>query len=259
MQVARPDGGQSYAESILAWWRDAGVEYLCQDEPLNWLEMPAANPLPARTIEKAGIEAASPAVDAKRPGIAPPKSDWPKDFASFVAAIRSDASLPGNGYGRRLAPPVAAENAELMVVCDFPDEAELDAGQMGHGASGQLLKAMVAACGYDPAHVHIAALAHSRPASGALPSHDAAELARLARHHISLVRPQRLLFLGTAVSEILTEKDLMTARAGLPDFNQDGRSMATVATFHPRTLIARPILKRQAWQDLQAIVKKDSP
>jgi DNA polymerase len=73
------------------------------------------------------------------------------------------------------------------------------------------------------------------------------------------VRPQRLLLLGTAVSTALTGQELMAARAGLPDFNQDGRTMATVATFHPRTLLARPILKAQAWQDLQAIVKKDRP
>jgi len=259
MQVAGPVGGKTYAESFLTWWRDAGVDYLCQDAPLNWLERTDDKITERQAADRPLVKAQLGPVDAPRPVSAKATTSWPKDFAELMAAIASDAGLPGNGYSRRIASPFAVENAELMVICDFPEEAELASGQMGHGPTGQLLKAMVTACGYDPARVHIAALAHSRPASGALPPNDISLLADFARHHIAVAKPQRLLLLGTAVSEILTGTELMSARSGLPDFNQDGRSMATVATFHPRTLLARPILKRQAWQDLQAIVKKDRP
>lgn len=254
MQVARPDGGKLLAESIIAWWQDAGVDYLCEEAPISWLERAAS---PDRSLTRPATIPARGAPEPPTAAPARPGHEWPKDFAGMMTAIASDAGLPGNGYGRQIAAPVAVENAQLMVVCDYPDDAELESGQLGLGATGALLRAMLVACGYDPRQVHIAALAHSRPASGALPPGDAAALADFARHHIGIVRPERLLFLGTAVSEILAGKELMEARAGLPDFNQDGRSMASVATFHPRTLIARPILKRQAWQDLQAIVKKD--
>ena len=38
-------------------------------------------------------------------------------------------------------------------------------------------------------------------------------------------------------------QELMQARTNLPDFNQDGGILNAVATFHPRTLLARPTLK----------------
>lgn len=48
----------------------------------------------------------------------------------------------------------------------------------------------------------------------------------------------------------------MDARGRLHDFNHDGGKLAAVATYHPRTLIARPALKAQAWQDLQMLANE---
>jgi DNA polymerase len=174
-----------------------------------------------------------------------------------MQAIAADPAIPGNGYGRQIAAPVVVAKSALMVLCDFPEEAELAAASLGTGPTGQLLKAMVRAMGFDATEVHIGALAHSRPASGAIPAQDSSLLADFARHQIALVKPQSLLLLGSTVSEILTGEDLMAARTNLRNFNHDGRNMAAVATFHPRTLLSRPILKAQAWQDLQALIKKD--
>ena len=165
--------------------------------------------------------------------------------------------MPGNSYGPARAMPVGIAQADLMVLTDFPESEDIIAGELGHGAVGKLLQAMLSACGYSTGEVHLAALAHCRPASGALPKQDANLLADFARHQIKIVQPKRMLLLGTAVSEILLGKELMDARSNLPDFNQDGRNLTSVATFHPRTLLARPILKAQAWKDLQRIVKRD--
>ncbi len=182
---------------------------------------------------------------------------WPAEFEALSHAVATDPSLPGNSYGRQIAAPVPVANAEVMVICDLPDEADLLSGKFASGAAGRLLYAMLGACGYNPEYVHISALAHSRPASGAIPPNDASVLAQFVRHQIGVVKPERLLLFGSAVSETLLGKDLMTARTGLPIFNHDGRNMAIVATFHPRILLMRPILKAQAWQDLQGILRKD--
>ena len=257
MQVAKPNREKILADSIIAWWRDAGVDYLCGDDPMSWLDDAA------EVSEPAPAPVARATASAKTPLAAPaklaPTIAWPAEFEGLMAAISSDSALPGNAYGRQIAAPISIPEPELMVIYDLPEEADIAAGQLGNGPTGQLLKAMFGACGYLSGQVHITALAHSRSASGALPPADLPLLAKFAQHQISLVRPQRMLLLGTAVSTALTGQELMAARAGLPDFNQDGRTMATVATFHPRTLLARPILKAQAWQDLQAIVKKDRP
>jgi uracil-DNA glycosylase len=251
MQVALPDRGKLLAESTISWWRDAGVDYLCAEEAVNWLEAAPQKPddQPHRPKPSSPNATPAPAVSSR--------ADWPAHFDKLMEAIGSDPAIPGNNYGRQIVMPIAVAGAELMVIGDFPEEAGANAVSLGDGAVGQLIKAMVRACGYDLAKVHIGALAHSRPASGALPPQDAALLADFARHQISAVKADTLLLLGSAVSEILLNSDFMTARANTPIFNHDGRKMAAVTTFHPRTLLARPILKAQAWQDLQAIVKKD--
>ncbi|MGL5837211.1 MAG: uracil-DNA glycosylase family protein [Sphingorhabdus sp.] len=251
MQLVASDQGTQLVESTIAWWREAGVDYLCLDDPVNWLAEPA--------VQKTSVIKANISVQAASGTtlFQPVRSEWPSDFDALIEAISADATMPGNGYSRHIAAPVGIVNPELMVLCDFPEEAELAAASLGNGATGELLTAMIRACGYDLANVYIAALAHSRPASGALPAQDIAALAGFAKHHISVARPEKLLFLGSAVSEALLAKDLMTARAGLPDFNHDGRNVAAVATFHPRTLLARPILKAQTWQDLQRILRKN--
>jgi DNA polymerase len=252
MQVAMPDRGKLQADSFISWWRDAGVDYLCADETRNWLAVPASPP--EQSVAKVQHLTAKPAMHRPTANM---RTDWPSDFADLMQAIATDAAIPGNGYGRLIAAPVAVANAALMVLCDFPEEAELTVAGLGTGQTGQLLTAMVRAMGLNAAEVHIGALAHSRPASAALPAQDAHLLADFARHQIAVVKPQKLLLLGSAVSEIVTGEGLMTARTNLRNLNHDGRNMAAVATFHPRTLLARPILKAQTWQDLQVLMRKD--
>lgn len=251
MQVAPQDRGKILADSIHSWWRDVGVDYLCQDEPTNWLadtDEPRTMPqVAAVNIPQAPAFAPSPA----------PNSIWPAEYDALQKAIATDPSMPGNGYGPTRALPVGIVQADLLVLTDFPESEDIIAGELGHGTVGMLLHAMLSACGYSTGEVHLAALAHSRPASGALPKQDAGLLADFARHQIKIAQPKRMLLLGTAVSEVLLGMELMEARSNLPDFNQDGRNLTAVATFHPRTLLARPILKAQAWKDLQRIVKRD--
>lgn len=252
MQVAPQDRGKTLAESILGWWSDAGVDYLCGEEAMNWLEEPMA---PPADIAEPRRQAAPAAPFTVAPPA--PRTAWPDDQATLLAALASDPTLPGNGYSPARAAPRAVDAAALMVLLDFPEEEDLRAGTLCNGAVGHLLHAMLKACGYAPDEVYLGALAHSRPASGALPSQDMALLGDFARHQIALAKPQRLLLLGTAVSEALLGKELMEARATSPDLNQNGVNLSGAVTFHPRILLSRPILKAQAWKDLQRIVRKD--
>lgn len=257
MQVAPQDRGNILAESILGWWNDAGVDYLCDETTVNWLEKPEAPPAEFAEPKRAAAPIASAAaVAVAAPVVQTPRAVWPTDHAALVAAIASDAALPGNGYGPARVAPCAVQNAPLMVLLDFPEEEDLRAGSLGHGAVGNLLHAMLKACGYAPDEISLTALAHSRPASGAIPQQDIALLGDFARHRIGLAKPQRLLLLGSSVSEALTGKELMEARTISPDFNQNGLNLTGAVTFHPRTLLSRALLKAQAWKDLQRIVRK---
>lgn len=250
MQAAPQDRGNILAESILSWWSDAGVGYLCGEAAVNWLEEAKT---PSAEIAEPK-KAAAPTAPAPAPPA--PRAVWPTDHTALIAAIANDPALPGNGYGPARAAPYVVHEAPLMVFVDFPEEEDLRTGALGHGAVGNLLHAMLKACGYASHEVYLTALAHSRPASGAIPPQDIALLGDFARHRIGLAKPQKLLLLGSSVSEALMGKSLMEARTITPDFNQNGCNLSGAVTFHPRTLLSRALLKAQAWKDLQKIVRK---
>jgi uracil-DNA glycosylase len=250
MRSVQNNSAVQQAQSYIEYWKMAGVDYLIADETTNWLAVALAK-VKAEPIRPA----ARPTDVEKSPPLMPSTAQWPRDLDALNAGLFADQTLPGTGYGRQVAKPKGAINAAYMVISDFPEESELAAGEMG---SQRLLSNMLAAAGIAPDQCFFAALAYSRPTSGALPDGDKPVLAEFIRHQIGLVRPQTLLLLGTNATEMVMGKDLMNARGNLENINHDVHNMAALATFHPRTLAARPILKSQAWRDLQLIMQRDS-
>jgi DNA polymerase len=117
---------------------------------------------------------------------------------------------------------------------------------------------MLAAIGINIADCYRTWLATTVPATGELPDHILPELGHYMRHQIGLIKPTSLILLGSSACKALLDADLMNARAELRNVNDDGRNIAALTTFHPRTLIARPAMKAQAWRDLQMFAKRDA-
>jgi uracil-DNA glycosylase len=238
------------AQSCVDWWKLAGVDYLVEDQPVNWLaEASVAKVEVARTAPKASIMA------SVTPPVAAPRAQWPDTLEALNVALQSDRSLPGNGHGVASALPAGQVSAEYMIIADFPDESELTAGQMG---ALPLLRNMLRAAGILPESCYFAALAYSRPTGGALRDGDKALLGEFIQHQIGLVAPQKIILLGNSAAEILLGTELMQARGNLGKINHVVRNMAALVTFHPRTLAAQPILKAKAWADLQMVMQEDS-
>ena len=243
------------AESALAWWRDAGVEYVSDGEPMNWLAAVAAEPV--------RVETPKPVEQVRRVAVAPiiapmaKLAEWPSDLAALRAAIASGAALPGCGYGSRTVAPTGEVGAVAMVIGDFPEQEDVASGIYGSSAVGRLTENMLLAAQILPDFVYKTALAHSIPAAASLPKADLPSLAAFVRHQITLVQPKIVILFGSAACEAMLSQDLMKARGNLLDINQDDRKTAAIATFHPRTLIMQPQLKAQAWKDLQMLARKD--
>lgn len=242
------------AESALAWWRDAGVEYVSDGEAMNWL---AVAPAPIRP------EAPKPVEQVRRAAVAPTiaptakLADWPSDLAALKSAIANGAALPGCGYGSRTVAPTGESGAVAMVIGDFPEQEDVASGIYGSSAVGRLTENMLLAAQILPDFVYKTALAHSIPAAASLPKADLPSLAAFVRHQITLVQPKIVILFGSAACEAMLSQDLMKARGNLLDINQDDRKTAAIATFHPRTLMAQPQLKAQAWKDMQMLARKD--
>jgi uracil-DNA glycosylase len=247
--LSSQDYHRRLAESVHAWWRDAGVDYVTDGEPMNWLGPVVARPAPAKPAERMLIEPAAPAVVAKSP-----LAEWPNDLATLKQAI---SAFPGSQYGARCIAPKGEAGATALVIGDFPEEEEIEAGEFGAGPVATLLANMLLACQIVPDLTYQTALAHSRPATASLPKDDLPSLAEFARHQIAVVQPKVVVLFGSAACEAMLSQELMQARGRLMYINQDDRKTAAVATFHPRTLMAQPQLKAQAWKDLQMLVRKD--
>ena len=232
--------------SLNGWWELAGVDCAVGDETVNWLTLDAK------------LEIAAPLLDKPEPLpelAAKTKIEWPQDIEALRSMISNSAALPSNAFGNRHIAPVGPSNASLMIISDLPDGDEVATGQLGSGATGKLLARMMAAIGVDLADCYWTALATTIPATAELPDSALPDLADFIRHQINLVDPERIVVFGSSTCRALLGLDLMEARQHLQYINYDGGKKAVLTTFHPRTLLARPQMKAQAWKDLQMFVK----
>ncbi|MEE9433959.1 MAG: uracil-DNA glycosylase family protein [Sphingorhabdus sp.] len=246
------------AESYLGWWRDAGLDVLSTEESRNWLKQGDGQAAPAREPES-GEGTKLPAV--KRPQPATPQAKllepekWPKTLDELKQAVAAKAPLPGNHYGGAPVILLGDAGAKCLAIGDIPEKEEVDAGVFGAGPAGTLIQRMMQAVGLSQAEYAQAALATTRPATGALPEDDHALLSAFTGHLLGLIQPELVIIFGSAACQALLGAELMKARGNLHFINHNVQKVATITTFHPRTLLARPQMKAQAWKDLQVLIK----
>ena len=110
------------------------------------------------------------------------------------------------------------------------------------------------AIGRDRQSIYLSSLAVARPVTGRIASEDAGALADLARHHVALVRPKRLLVMGDAANRALLETNAAMSGPKLHVVKHDFGQTEALATFHPRFLLDNPARKARAWRDLQMLI-----
>jgi uracil-DNA glycosylase len=81
---------------------------------------------------------------------------------------------------------------------------------------------------------------------------DRAACAEIARKHIALARPKRLILFGDAPARALLGEPLTRARGRVHRIE----GVRAVATFHPRWLLQRPSDKALAWRDLLLLMSE---
>ncbi|RDE06603.1 uracil-DNA glycosylase family protein [Sphingomonas aracearum] len=242
------------AASLIGWWQEAGVEYLADESPRDWFAAPPPAPQPQPSAPAEG----SPDPVAAPTALAP----LPATRDAFTAWRLSDAAPEARWPGRPLAPTGAA-GAALMILLDQPEREDAESGQLLSGAAGRLFDRMLAAIGLDRSAVYLASVATVRPAAGRVFPEVAADLQAIARHHVALAAPRRLLLMGDAASRAILSTTSSEARGGLRAVNlENGQAaveVAAVATYHPRFLLDRPACKADAWRDLQMVIRGLQP
>ena len=229
--------GSTEARSALAWWLEAGVDTLIQEEPRDWLK-----PTPKRA---AIIEAAAVA------NVTEPSPETLSELQNWLA---SSANLPlASATARRILPHGPAD-AAVMLLSDAPALEDFAAAQPIGGDAWQLATRMLAAIGMSVEEAYSASLSCFHTPGARMSEADRLACADLARRHIGLVRPKRLILFGDGPCLGLLGKRVVEARGHVHKVE----GVRTIATFHPRHLIKRPLDKSLAWRDLLLLMEDET-
>ncbi len=231
--------GLSEAKSALGWWLDAGVDTAIGETPRDWLK-----PAPPPQLR----QPSAPEAPASTPRTVHETLD------QFRLWLEHSDALPMHGTSRHRILPRGAVQAPVMLLADLPGAEDAAAGQPLSGECWQLAVAMLGAIGLSGEDAYCASLSCFHAPGAKLRGAELEACAEIAREHIRLAQPQRLLLLGNAPAQALLGKDLIAARGHAHKVE----GVRTVATFHPRHLIHRTLDKALAWKDLMLLMEEEA-
>ena len=145
-------------------------------------------------------------------------------------------------------------NAEIMFVGEGPGADEDAQGEPFVGRAGQLLNNMISAMGLKREDVYIANVVKCRPPGNRTPEKDECDVCSpFLLRQIEVIKPKVIVALGAvAAKNLLAVNDSM---ANLRGRWYDFRTSKLVVTYHPAYLLRDPRQKKEAWKDLQMVMK----
>jgi len=200
-------------------------------------------------------ETVRPAPVPSSPGAVAIPAGGSSDWHTLEAAIQTCEAC-GLHAGRQAAVPGAGatESVDWLVVGEAPGGRDDGLGQPFQGKAGDLLHAMLAAAGIEPAQrVFYTNLVKCRPRSNRPPTPEeiAACLPHL-RRQAELLQPRGILALGRLAAQALLGEaaSFEHYRGRVHAFQSGGRDIPVVVTYHPASLLSRPRHKAAGWRDL---------
>ena len=229
--------GEAEAASALAWWLEAGVDVAVQDAPRDWLTtaQPRHTPAAAPELEPAAEQPLADTLDLFR--------DW----------LATAEALPLASASARRVLPHGAERAPVMLIAETPTAEDAAAGRPIAGDAWTLMERMLAAIGIAADEAYSASLSCFHVPGARLGEQDLAACAAIARRHVAVAKPRRLLLLGDAPARALLGKGLTEARGHVHKVE----GVKTIVTFHPRFLLKQVSNKALAWRDLLLLMEED--
>jgi uracil-DNA glycosylase len=162
---------------------------------------------------------------------------------------------------------VGSPRAELMFVGEGPGADEDAQGEPFVGRAGQLLNNMIKAMGLRREDVYIANIVKCRPPNNRTPERDECETCSpFLMRQIAVIKPKVIVALGAvAAKTLLAMNESMSnlrgrwyefrpAGARSDDPSWTGAKLAV--TYHPAFLLRDPRQKKEAWKDLQMVMKE---
>lgn len=241
---------------ILKWYMMAGIEEICADSPVNFLqketnmssvggERPATSVL-AQASQAAYSNARDLCLQAET------LSELRKMVENFEGcSLKFSANSTVFGYGH--------EHAQLMIIGEAPGADEDRIGQPFVGRSGHLLDKMIEAIGLTREACYITNVLPWRPPGNRTPTDGEVSVCLpFLQRQIDLIKPKIILLLGaSAANAVLNNgESISKLRGHFTDYQMsDGSAVPTIASFHPAYLLRAPAQKAKAWSDFLRIKK----
>lgn len=255
------------AESLLAFWADAGVDAMLLDEPVDRIALGRVVP-PRPPERKLAPAPAAPASAAVTPDLSAALAEAHRlaaaapDLEALKAAIEAFDGCPlkFEGAARQSVFYRGALDAPLMVIGEGPGQEEDLRGEPFVGRAGQLLDKMLGAAGLN-GRAFITNSVFWRPPGNRNPT--AAEqmvCAPFLERAVALLKPRMLLLVGgpSAKSMLKREEGILALRGRWFEWRSEDGSIELPAlpTLHPAFLLRQPAAKKKAWSDLQTLAER---
>lgn len=148
---------------------------------------------------------------------------------------------------------VGNPNAHLVFVGEGPGAEEDERGEPFVGKAGQLLTKMIEAMGYAREDVYICNVVKCRPPGNRNPEPDEIDACEpFLKAQLAAIGPRMVVALGKFAVQCLLRDDSPISRLRGQFRQYEG--IALMPTFHPAYLLRDPTKKKEAWQDLKAVM-----
>jgi uracil-DNA glycosylase len=268
--------------ALLHFYAESGVEWLLEDEPqdrfaefsaqqaaraaIRESQAPARQERPARN----SVQRAEPAVRPSSQPVAIPDeqavaqarlaAEGAASLEALEDAIKAFSGCNLKNSARNSVFSAGATACRLMIVGSAPSADDDREGAPFSGPAGALLDRMLAAIKLSRDDVLLTSSIPWRPPGDRAPSPAETDICRpFIERAIALVNPPVLLIMGNLAARMLFggNRPIHALRGEWRDLDLGGaRPIPAIATFHPQDLIAAPLSKRMAWQDLQKLSER---
>jgi uracil-DNA glycosylase family 4 len=212
-------------------------------------------------MPRARAVVAVPAVEDDLFAVANPKPEsGVTDPAKALRVIREDLGdctrcrLHKQGR-KQIVFGVGNPRAQLMFIGEAPGADEDEQGEPFVGRAGQLLNNMIKAMGLRREDVYIANIIKCRPPGNRTPERDECETCSpFLMRQIAAIKPAVIVALGAVAAKTLLA--INAPMAELRGHWYDFRGTKLAVTYHPAFLLRDPRQKKEAWKDLQMVMKE---
>ncbi|MDP1600675.1 uracil-DNA glycosylase family protein [Phenylobacterium sp.] len=251
------------AESLLAFWAEAGVDAILLDAPIDRIEAgkfvapkpPEKKPLLVAPVRPGALDVDGAVAQARH------VAAEAQDLEALKAAIAAFDGCPLKLEGARQSVFArGAPDAPLMVIGEGPGPEEDARGEPFVGQAGQMLDRILGAAGLTD-RVFITNTVFWRPPGNRTPSpQEQAICAPFLERAIELVAPKMLLVLGAPAAKSMLKRDegILSLRGRWFEWRSESGKLElpVMPTLHPAFLLRQPGAKKKAWADLLTLTER---